>query len=132
MVRDAFGWGPRKMHAYLRPQALSLPSSRTVAAILKRHGRVDPPAPPPPPLQRFERGRPNELWQCDFKGFLEVARQRVYPFTVLDDHSRYLLDEEAGKRQDAVLQDGRKTDHPARGAQLLPDVKQQAVMGVFG
>src|SRR5439155_8822450 len=91
-VRDEFGWGPRKIHAYLSPQGLALPSIRTVGAILKRHGRMDPPAgTPPAPLQRFERARPNELWQCDFKGYLEVARQRVYPFTVLDDHSRYLF-----------------------------------------
>jgi len=90
-VRDAFGWGPRKIHAYLTRQGLGLPSVRTVATILRRHGRVGPAAAPPPPLQRFERSRPNELWQCDFKGYLEVARQRVYPFTVLDDHSRYLF-----------------------------------------
>jgi transposase InsO family protein len=90
-VRDDFGWGPRKIHAYLGHRGLVLPSVRTVAAILKRSGRVDRRPEPPPPLQRFERGRPNELWQCDFKGFLEVARQRVYPFTVLDDHSRYLF-----------------------------------------
>ncbi len=85
-VRDDFGWGPRKIHAYLTRRGLALPSARTVAAILKRSGRVGPPPAPPP---RFERGRPNELWQCDFKGYLEVARRRVYPFTLLDDHSRY-------------------------------------------
>jgi transposase InsO family protein len=90
-VRDEFGWGPRKIHASLRPGGLALPSVRTVAAILRRHGRIGPPAAPPPPLRRFERARPNELWQCDFKGFLEVARRRVCPFTALDDHSRYLF-----------------------------------------
>jgi len=90
-VRDDFGWGPRKIHAYLTQQGQHLPSIRTVAAILKRSGRVDRPAEPCVPLQRFERGRPNELWQCDFKGYLEIARQRIYPFTLLDDHSRYLF-----------------------------------------
>jgi hypothetical protein len=56
-----------------------------------RHGRVpDTPAPSPAP-QFFERSQPHELWQCDFKGPVEVERQRVHPFTVLDDHSRYLL-----------------------------------------
>jgi transposase InsO family protein len=90
-VRDDFGWGPRKIHAYLAQQGLALPSVRTVAAILKRCGRVEPPSEPPTPLQRFERSRPNELWQCDFKGYLEIARQRIYPFTLLDDHSRYLF-----------------------------------------
>src|SRR5438309_11111115 len=70
-VRDEFGWGPRKIHAFLLAHGLSLPSVRTMAAILKRHGRIDLAAEPPPPLQRFERARPNELWQCDFKGYLE-------------------------------------------------------------
>jgi hypothetical protein len=39
----------------------------------------------------FERSKPHELWQCDFKGPLEVERRRVHPFTVLDDHSRFLM-----------------------------------------
>jgi len=90
-VRDQFGWGPRKIHAYLSAQGQALPSARTVGAILQRHGRVAPPPADPPAIQRFERAKPNELWQCDFKGYLEVARQRVYPFTLLDDHSRYLF-----------------------------------------
>ncbi len=68
------------------------PPARTIAAILARHGRTRPaPAQPGPPPQRFERSRPNELWQLDFKGPLEVARRRVTPLSVLDDHSRYLL-----------------------------------------
>src|SRR5262249_24915119 len=34
---------------------------------------------------------PNELWQLDFKGPVEVGRRRVSALSVLDDHSRYLL-----------------------------------------
>src|SRR6266481_4864193 len=44
-VRDSFGWGPRKIHAYLRAAGRQLPSIRTLANILRRHQRV----PPPPP-----------------------------------------------------------------------------------
>jgi transposase InsO family protein len=91
-VRDRWGWGPRKIHAYLTAAGVALPSPRTVGAVLRRHGRTAaPPAADPAPVQRFERGAPNELWQCDFKGYLEVARARTYPFVVIDDHSRYLL-----------------------------------------
>jgi len=90
-VRDKYGWGPRKIHAHLTQQQHSLPSIRTVATVLKRCGRIDAPATQTPPPLRFERSNPNELWQCDFKGYIEIARQRVYPFTVLDDHSRYLF-----------------------------------------
>jgi transposase InsO family protein len=92
-VRDQFRWGPRKIHAHLRQRGRGdLPSARTVASILRRHGRVAAAAAAPPPAdQRVERSTPNELWQCDFKGWLEVGRRRVHPFTVLDDHSRFLL-----------------------------------------
>jgi transposase InsO family protein len=98
-VRDRFNWGPRKIRAFLLQDAArrgepppALPSVRTLTNVLRRHGRAGgPPATPPPEPQRFERAAPNDLWQVDFKGPVEVARRRVTPFTVLDDHSRYLL-----------------------------------------
>jgi transposase InsO family protein len=92
-VRDQYGWGPRKIVAYLDNQNQPAPPVRTAAAVLRRHGRIDAatPAPGEPAGQRFERPEPNQLWQVDFKGFVEVARQKVYPLTVLDDHSRFLL-----------------------------------------
>ena len=86
-VRDRFGWGPRKITAYLKNHDRPAPPARTAAAILRRHGRVVP-APEPQEVQRFERPEPNELWQLDFKGYVEVERRRVYPLTILDDHSR--------------------------------------------
>jgi transposase InsO family protein len=89
-VRDDFGWGPRKIRAYLISRMPGLPSVRTCAQILERHGRVHTPLPSPPPVP-FERAQPNELWQCDFKGPLEVERRRVAAFSVLDDHSRFLI-----------------------------------------
>ena len=90
-VRDDFGWGPRKIHAFLRTTNKDLPSIRTIANILNRHQRVHSLPASTEATQRFERAHANELWQCDFKGFLEINRQRVYPFTVLDDHSRFLF-----------------------------------------
>ena len=91
-ARDRWGWGPRKLHALLRRQGHAPPPARTVAAILKRHGRVGPPPrPDDAPPQRFERAAPNELWQLDFKGPVEVARRKLTPLSALDDHSRYLL-----------------------------------------
>jgi transposase InsO family protein len=93
-ARDRWGWGPRKLHAVLKAEGRSAPPVRTIAAILARHGRVAtrirPPTDAPPP-QRFERSAPNELWQLDFKGPVEVDRRPVEPLSVLDDHSRYLL-----------------------------------------
>jgi transposase InsO family protein len=90
-VRKHFGWGPRKIHAYLTDRNVPLPSIRTVENILKRRGCIAAPAPSPAELLCFERSLPNQLWQCDHKGPLEVGRRKIHPFTVLDDHSRYLL-----------------------------------------
>jgi transposase InsO family protein len=91
-LRDRYGWGARKLWAILRHQRRAVPSIRTVHAILRRHQRVlltPPPILPPP--QSFVRSKPNELWQLDFKGPVEIDRQRIHPLSVLDDHSRYLL-----------------------------------------
>lgn len=93
-VRDTYGWGARKIRAFLaqhEPQ-LELPSVRTITNILRRTERITPDTsvPQPAPLC-FERAAPHQLWQCDHKGPLEVARQTVHPFTIIDDHSRYLI-----------------------------------------
>jgi transposase InsO family protein len=91
-VRRQYGWGARKIHALLAPSIPELPSIKTIGNILGRTGciRAAPHEPPAPPLF-FERAQPNELWQCDFKGPHEVARQRIHPFVVLDDYSRFLV-----------------------------------------
>jgi transposase InsO family protein len=91
-VRDQYGWGPRKIVAYLRNQGRPTPPARTAAAILRRHQRITAAVPTPPAdCHRFERPEPNQLWQLDFKGYVEINRQRIYPCTILDDHSRFLL-----------------------------------------
>jgi transposase InsO family protein len=91
-VRDQYGWGPRKIHAFLTNNQQPTPPIRTVADILRRHQRVKPtPTPEPTDVQRFERATPNELWQLDFKGWIEIGRQKVSPLSILDDHSRFLL-----------------------------------------
>lgn len=100
-VRDRFGWGARKIRASLKNSGRPAPSIHTTNAVLKRHQRIAAGSPPPQPCQSFERSTPNQLWQIDFKGPLEVERQRVYPFSILDDHSRYLLSIEA--RNDVTM-----------------------------
>jgi transposase InsO family protein len=90
-VRKRYPWGPQKIHAFLASQGQKLPSQRTVANILKRHGCLAHPDKEPAPVQNFERALPHELWQCDFKGPIEIARQKIYTLSVLDDHSRYLI-----------------------------------------
>ena len=90
-VRDRFGWGAAKIHAILQTQGLDPPCVRTITRILGRHNRIQQAPPTPTADQRFERPEPNQLWQIDFKGPIEVARRRLQPLSILDDHSRYLL-----------------------------------------
>lgn len=90
-VRRTYGWGARKIRAFLQDQNVTMPSIRTVNNVLKRRGEITVSPEPPTVVQFFERESPHQLWQCDFKGPLEIGRRKVYPFTVLDDHSRYLL-----------------------------------------
>lgn len=41
---------------------------------------------------RFERSKPNELWQFDIKGPLNIRGYgKVYPIDILDDHSRFVV-----------------------------------------
>ena len=98
-VRDRFNWGPRKIHFYLlqqEPRDLPpehVPAIRTVADILRRHGRVAAvkDASASRADTRFERSTPNALWQLDFKGPVEVDRRKLMPLSIIDDHSRYCL-----------------------------------------
>lgn len=92
-VRDAHPtWGGRKVHHWLQAHGHDpVPAPSTITDILRRHGRL-----PAEPVvtrrwQRFERAAPNALWQLDFMGHRPLARGRVHPLTLLDDHSRFLL-----------------------------------------
>jgi transposase InsO family protein len=45
----------------------------------------------PPKPRRFERARPNELWQGDITEFSLAGDLTVYLIAFMDDHSRYLV-----------------------------------------
>lgn len=87
-------WGGRKLHHRLKALGCDKPPApSTITSILHRHDLIDPcVSRQHEPLQRFERPRPNDLWQMDFKGDFALANgKRCHPLTVLDDHSRYSL-----------------------------------------
>jgi transposase InsO family protein len=90
-------WGGRKLRARLLAlQAVSeaeLPAASTITEILRRHQLLDAAeASKHQAFTRFERPRPNDLWQMDFKGHFAVTRGgRCHPLTVLDDHSRFAV-----------------------------------------
>jgi transposase InsO family protein len=70
-----------------------LPAASTITAILRRHGLLrEDDSEKAKAYQRFEKERPNQLWQMDFKGdFALGTGARCYPLTVIDDHSRFAV-----------------------------------------
>ena len=86
-------WGARKIARRLKDLGReAIPAPSTVTAILKRHGiELGAHGGGVSAFTRFERSRPNELWQMDFKGHVALHTGRLHPLTVLDDHSRFSL-----------------------------------------
>jgi transposase InsO family protein len=87
-------WGPRKLRRRLVDLGMSgLPAHSTIGSLLQREGCIEAEASAQhQAFVRFERPRPNELWQMDFKGHFALSRGgRCHPLTMLDDHARYLL-----------------------------------------
>ena len=82
-------WGARKIQHLLQEEGIRLPGS-TIHRIFLRYGLVRDCDRRPVAAKRFERSRPNQLWQMDFKG-PKGWNQPVGPLSVLDDHSRYAL-----------------------------------------
>ena len=91
-------WGPKKLVAWLenREPQTRWPAASTVGNILDRHGLTQP--------RRKVRRTPgwsepfaqcqgsNQVWCVDFKGqFRTGDGEVVYPLTLEDAHSRYLL-----------------------------------------
>ncbi len=82
-------WGAGKLAVLLGREGVRIPKS-TVHRILLRYDLVQGEDRHSQAWQRFERERPNELWQMDFKG-PRGWRHPVGPLSVIDDHSRYLI-----------------------------------------
>jgi transposase InsO family protein len=92
-------WGPRKLLAYLarRHPRAAWPAASSVGALLKREGLVRArrrrPALGHPGRPTTPMDAPNAVWTTDFKGqFRTGDGVYCYPLTVVDGHSRFLLD----------------------------------------
>jgi transposase InsO family protein len=88
-------WGCQRLSdALLRGPALSA-SPAAVARVLHEAGyqlEEEPTRPHPDNDRRFERARPNQLWQTDLFSFvLKRQNRRVYLVAFLDDHSRFVV-----------------------------------------
>lgn len=86
-------WGGRKIRGFLLRQGhVEVPAASTITQILRRNNLMADEVAQPRTYKRFEAAAPNRLWQMDFKGWVALANgQRVHPFGLLDDHSRYNL-----------------------------------------
>jgi transposase InsO family protein len=92
-LRQKYGWGALKLRILLEREGRMV-SVATINRILTRHGAVRAADSHRPAWKRFERSEPNQLWQMDFKGIRECVAARhgaIYPLSILDDHSRYLV-----------------------------------------
>ena len=94
--------GAAKIRAILERQGHEgLPCARTVNNILKREAMILPEASlAVRPHQRFEKERPNEMWQADYKGHFAMGNgERCHPLNIIDDCTRYNLCCEALKNE---------------------------------
>jgi len=82
-------WDAGKLSVLLGREGIRMPRS-TVHRVLLRHGLAHAEDRHSQAPQRFERERPNELWQMDFKG-PRGWRHPIRPLSVIDDRCRYLI-----------------------------------------
>ena len=88
-------WGQDRLHSMLmRTQGLAA-SPGAIGRYLEEEGYVVedvPTKPHPDKPRRFERARPNQLWQTDLFTFvLKRQNRRVHLVGFMDDYSRYLV-----------------------------------------
>src|SRR5262245_28240101 len=100
-------WGCQRISdTLLRGPALSA-SPAACARVLHEAGYQleDEPTRPHPQLdRRFERAKPNQLWQTDLFTFvLKRQNRRVYLVAFLDDHSRFVVSYGLHASQSAAL-----------------------------
>jgi transposase InsO family protein len=90
-------WGCQRIADTLFRQAGMSACAETVARVLKDEGIPLCPAPEPDDRhrdkpRRFERAKPNQLWQTDmFTFMLKRQNRRVHMVAFMDDHSRFLV-----------------------------------------
>jgi transposase InsO family protein len=108
MLKDANpDWGCQRISDML-VRGPALPASpAAVARVLHEAGyqlEENPTRPHEPPVRRFERARPHQLWQTDlFTFILKRQNRRVYLVAFMDDHSRFIVGYGLHASQSAAL-----------------------------
>lgn len=107
-------WGPKKLRKLLltRHPEIPMPAQSTIGEILRRRGMTVPRKRRAPRVKGARQPfanitGPNATWCVDFKGHFRTGdRVKVYPLTILDAHSRFLV------RCEGLLEpDGRQVEH---------------------
>jgi putative transposase len=88
-------WGCQRISDELMRGPALAASPSAVARVLHEAGyqaEARPTRPHPEKVQRFERAKPNQLWQTDLFTFvLKRQNRRLYLVGFLDDHSRFMV-----------------------------------------
>ena len=81
-LRQATGWGAKKLQKVLqRDEGIQI-GRTTVNRILARNGLLREEDRHRPATRRFEMSHPNALWQMDFKGQFPMGGGFCYPLSV--------------------------------------------------
>ena len=96
-------WGARRIRAEIIRAGGDPPAKSTIGRILVRNGLITPTPRKRIQWVRFERPRPNDLWQIDGRQVTLADGTVVWVVNVLDDHARYLLASRAGIHLDGAL-----------------------------
>jgi transposase InsO family protein len=96
MLKEAHpDWGCQRISDMLQRGPALPASASAVTRVLREAGyeTIDTPTRPhPQKARRFERAKPNQLWQTDLFTFvLKRQNRRVYLVAFLDDHSRFIV-----------------------------------------
>lgn len=90
-LRESRGWGPNRIEGHIKrdkPEGVELVGHSTVYRIICQAGLNKPLEEPRKTWgkKRFQRSKPNEMWQTDWK----LTRDDEWMITYLDDHSRFI------------------------------------------
>lgn len=88
-------WGARRIRDELRLAGEDPPAVSTIHQVLVRNALVEHKPARPRTVHRFERDRPNELWQLDATEWELADGGDVDIIDILDDHSRLLIANQA-------------------------------------
>lgn len=104
LKKENRGWGSLRIAQVLRRLFLMEASPETVRRTLHGEKLIEPkpskPARNPSKPRRFERARPNQMWQSDIFTF-RLGGQYAYLIGYLDDYSRYIVGAEIFRSQTA-------------------------------